>query len=385
MATTKYDRDSSGFAGQWFTTFGLMSLESRGADVAGIYRIGAVEGRIAGVTTGATLKFSYQEPDEHGEGLFRLVRPGKFIGSYKVSGESRARCWEGERGWDGIWSSDFGRVRLIHEPDRIHGYYEGPGPSVIDGRLQKGRLEFLYREPDASGVGHFELQDSARAFAGEWRAEGHTEWLPWNGRRLQAEPGLTWLVVLEAHWQRSLAESEYAFGDMLREVFARLPNVRVRQRFFHDAASLEHWCRELVYLPEPAILVIASHGVAEGLSVHGEVINTTRILENLRYAENLRLLHFSSCLVGQDEERAFKQRPYPVSGYKTRVDWGVSAVLEFTYLDLLLNRGLDPAEAAAKLPTLVTYAGDGVPSDSPYPAAGFCFFPALETWGQARL
>jgi hypothetical protein len=52
-------------------------------------------------------------------------------------------------------------------------------------------------------------------------------------------------------------------------------------------------------------------------------------------------------------------------------------VLEFTYLDLILNRGFDPAEAAAKLPTLVTYAGDSVPPDSPYPAAGFCFFPAL--------
>jgi hypothetical protein len=374
---TEHDPNSSGFAGQWFTTFGPMSLESHGAGVAGTYRIGAVEGRIAGVATGDALRFTYREPAEHGEGLFRLVRPGKFMGSYKVDGETRARRWEGERGWDGIWSSDFGRVRLICEADRIHGYYEAPGPSVIEGGLKEGRFEFRYREPNASGEGRFELQDGADAFAGEWRAEGSAEWLPWSGRRLRAEPGLTWLVVLEAHWQRSFAESEYAFGDMLREVFARLPNVRVRQRFFHDAASLEHWCRELVYLPEPAILVIASHGVAEGLSVHGEVINSTRILENLRYAETLRLLHFSSCLVGQDGERAFMQQPYPVSGYKTRIDWGVSAVLEFTYLDLILNRGLDPAEAAAKLPTLVTYAGDSVPPDSPYPAAGFCFFPAL--------
>jgi hypothetical protein len=192
---------------------------------------------------------------------------------------------------------------------------------------------------------------------------------------VQAEPGFTWLVVLEAHWQRSLAESEYAFGHMLREVFARVPGVRVRQRFFHDGGSLEHWCRELLYLPEPAILMIASHGVAEGLSVHGQVINTTRVLESVRHAESLRLLHFSSCLVGLDGERALTDQPYPVSGYTTSIDWGASALLEFTYLDLILNRGLDPADAAAKLPELVTYAGDTVAPGSPYPAAGFRFFP----------
>jgi len=159
-------------------------------------------------------------------------------------------------------------------------------------------------------------------------------------------------------------------------VCARLPNVRVRQRFFHDAESLDHWCRELLYIAEPAILMIASHGVAEGLSVHGDVINTTRVLDSVRDAGNLKLLHFSSCLVGLDGQRALTKQLYPVSGYTTSVDWGTSAMLEFTYLDLMLNRGLDPAEAAATLPKLVTYAGDSVPDDFPYRAAGFRFFPA---------
>jgi hypothetical protein len=370
------DPASPGFIGEWFTTFGPMSLEPHGESIVGVYRYGTTEGRIEGAVAGDTLKFSYSEPNERGEGVFRLLRTGKFAGSYTVSGDSRARRWEGERGWDGVWESDFGRVRLVHEAGRVHGFYEGAGPSLIDGQLRDGRFEFRYREPTVSGEGWFQMSDDGGAFTGEWRAEGRTEWSPWSGRRIQAEPGLTWLVVLEAHWQRSLAESEYAFGHMLREVFARLPNVRVRQRFFHDAESLEHWCRELLYLPEPAILMIASHGVAEGLSVHGEVINTTRVLESVRYAENLKLLHFSSCLVGLDGERALTKQPYPVSGYTTSVDWGASALLEFTYLDLMLNRSMDPAEAAAKLPALISYAGDSVSSDSPYPAAGFRFFPA---------
>jgi hypothetical protein len=353
-----------------------MALAARGAGVVGTYRYGNTEGRLEGTVAGDTLTFSYEEPNERGAGVFRLLRAGKFVGRYRVSGEERDRRWEGERGWDGVWESDFGRVRLMHEADRIHGFYEGAGPSVIDGELKGDRFEFRYREPNASGEGRFLMSEDGATFSGEWRAQGRDEWSPWSGRRLQAEPGLTWLIVLEAHWQRSLAESEYAFGDMLREVFARLPNVRVRQRFFHDAESLEHWCRELHYLPEPAILMIASHGVAEGLSVHGEVINTTRVLASVRYAENLKLLHFSSCLVGLDGERALTRQPFPVSGYTTSVDWGASALLEFTYLDLMLNRGMEPAEAAVKLPTLVSYAGDSVAAGSPYPAAGFRFFPA---------
>jgi hypothetical protein len=367
---------SFSFAGQWLTTFGRMSLEQRGSKFSGVYHYGTAEGRLDGTVNADTLRFRYQEPNEQGEGTFRLLRAGRFTGSYTVAGDQRVRRWEGERGWDGIWDSDFGRLRLLHEADRVHGFYEGAGSSVIDGQAAGCKLEFRYREPRNAGEGYFELSDDHYSFAGEWRPTGTMEWKPWRGHRVQPQRGVTWLLVLEAHWQRSIAENEYAFGHMLREVFARLPQVRVRQRFFHDAESLDHWCRELLYIAEPVILMIASHGVAEGLSVHGEVINTTRVLEAVREAGNLKLLHFSSCLVGLDGQRALTRQPFPVSGYTTSVDWGASAMLEFTYLDLILNRGLEPADAAATLPKLVTYAGDRVADDSPYPAAGFRFFPA---------
>ena len=364
------------FAGEWLTTFGPMTLEQRGSKVTGSYRYGDTEGRLDGELDDDTLQFRYREPGEQGSGVFRLLRAGRFTGSYTVDGEQRMRRWQGERGWDGIWESDFGRVRLLHEAGRVYGSYEGAGPSTIEGRDAGGRLEFRYREPRVAGEGHFQLAGDGHTFSGEWRADGGEEWKPWRGARVQPERGITWLVVLEAHWQRSLAENEYAFGHMLREVFARLPNVRVRQRFFHDADSLDHWCRELLYIAEPAILMIASHGVAEGLSVHGEVIDTARVLTSVRDAGNLKLLHFSSCLVGLDGRRALAKQPFPVSGYTTSVDWGASAMLEFTYLDLILNRGFDPADAAAILPRVVTYAGDSVAENSPYPAAGFRFFPA---------
>ena len=276
------------------------------------------------------------------------------------------------RGWDGIWETSFGRLRLIEKNGRVRGFYECGGPSSIDGVVRAGALEFRYREPKVSGAGRFQLAEEGRAFTGQWRARGEKKWSSWNGKRLEAQQGITWLIVLEAHWQHSLAEGEYAFGHMLRELFARSSNVRVRQRFFDDATSLGQWCRELMYLPEPAILVIASHGVARGLSVRGKVIDTKKVFAGLHYAANLKLLHFSSCLVGLGRERA----PFPVSGYATSVDWGASALLESTYLDLILNRGMDPTKAAAKLPLLVRYAGDRAPRGSPYPAAGFRFFRA---------
>jgi hypothetical protein len=275
-------------------------------------------------------------------------------------------------GWSGVWETSFGRLRLIEEGARIRGLYECGGPARLAGAPGNRALDFDYREPAVSGSGRFELDDDGASFTGRWRPLGEEKWSEWNGWRLQPETGISWLVVLEAHWQRTLNEPEYAFGNMLREIFARAPRVRVRQRFFDDEEGLRQWCRELAYLPEPVVLVIASHGVAEGLSVRGKVIDTGRIFESLRDAATLALLHFSSCLVGLGKEQA----TFPVSGYTTSVDWGASALLEFTYLDLILNRGFEPAKAAATLPVLVRFAGDDAPDESPYPAAGFRFFAA---------
>ena len=364
------------FSGRWFTTFGTMLLEQRGSRVSGTYSYRGAEGRIEGNVRGSVLRLRYSEPAEAGSGEFHMLRHGRFAGTYTPRGRKKALAWVGNRGWDGLWETDFGRLRLIQERDSVQGSYSGGGQAEIRGRARGKTLAFRYQERNASGEGRFTQDHDGLAFTGEWRAKGQRAWQPWNGRRAQAAPGVTWLVMLEAHWQRSLAEPEYAFGHMLREILARLPQVRVRHRFFYDAASLEHWCRELNYLSEPAILMIASHGRAEGLSVYGNLINTSRVLDSLRDVENLKLLHFSSCLVGLDGEKALGQEAFPISGYTTSVDWGASALLEFTYLDLMLNRGMSPAEAAAALPKLVPYAGTRAPRGSPYPAAGFRYFRA---------
>ncbi|MDX2218057.1 MAG: hypothetical protein SF172_03420 [Burkholderiales bacterium] len=360
-------------AGSWRTTFGPLTLTASGRQFGGHY---GDHGTLQGTLDGTTLRFDYEEPGERGTGHFTLKRAGRFVGQYLADGSDTPRPWIGERGWDGLYNTTFGRLRLLHTTNGVEGFYEAAGPAALQGRAEGDRLHFHYEEKSANGEGYFVLAEDGESFTGQWRASGDEDWSDWTGTRMHAERGVQWLFVLEAHWQKSLADNDYAFGDMLREVFARLANIRVRHRIFHDADSLAHWCRELMYLAEPSVLVIASHGTERGLSVHGEIINTTRIMQSLATAETLKYLHFSACLIANDEERTLKSPPFPVSGYTTSVDWGASAMIEFTLLDMVLNRGMTPDAAAAMLPKLVTYALDDAPKGSPYPAAGFRFFPA---------
>jgi len=130
-----------------------------------------------------------------------------------------------------------------------------------------------------------------------------------------------------------------------------------------------------MFLPEPAILVVTSHGEADGLAVNGQTIGMGGMIDSLRLADSLRLLHFSSCLVGQDAKQGLAEAPFPVSGYTTRVDWAESALTEFIYLDMILEKRLPPARAAEQLVRLVRFAGDEQIPGSPYSPAGFRFIP----------
>lgn len=365
------------FSGRWFTTFGPMELTQENDRVHGFYVMQQNRCAIDGAIRDQRLHFTYREPDVEGEGWFKLERHGRFSGEWRPCGSENWSGWRGERQFEGIWETSFGLLRLVQEPARVLGFYEGVGSCSLEGRLEGDGLQFQYREARSQGEGRFTLSKDLGYFEGEWRAAGAEQWSPWQGRRLVALRGAVWLVVIEAHWQRSYLDKEYAFGHMLREFFSRLPNVSVRQRFFEDETGLERWCRELMYIPEPVAVVFASHGTADGLTVHGRPFPTDRLVESLRYADNVILLHFSCCMMmqeGKAGELARRLREvvrFPISGYDRSVDWAASALIEFQYLDMVLGRGLAPADAAEAVLRLVAYAGSEDVSNSPYPAAGF--------------
>jgi hypothetical protein len=377
----------SDYAGKWISTFGPMTLKQDGDRVHGVYQMGPQECSLDGTIQDGVLRFRYREPNAAGEGWFVLQRYGRFSGKWRPDGFPGWQTWQGERGFDGLWNSTFGPLRLIQGKEEVHGYYEGLGSSTIDGRLDGKRLVFRYKEPRAEGDGSFELADDGYTFQGQWRQDGAPAYSPWVGQRILPVPGLVWLVVLEAYWQRGLGEKEYAFGNMLREFFARVPHVEVRQRFFNNEAGLTKWCRELLYLAEPTALVLATHGTPEGLTAHGELIRAKPIADVLRQTDNIRVLHFSSCLLMEsgragDFFRELRQElRFPISGYTTSVDWAASALIEFTYLDMILARGLDPQAAAQQVIKLIAFAGNGGPLDSPYPPAHFSIWqpPGLKS------
>ena len=159
----------SDFAGDWITTFGHMSLSQDGSNVRGVYHMGPNECTLEGTIQQGVLHFRYREPAVGGEGWFVLQRPGKFVGQWRQDGTNTWQIWQGERGFEGIWQSSFGPLRLVVGEDGVHGFYEGLGKSTITGKLEGNRLVFRYREPRAQGEGWFELAGDSMTFQGQWR------------------------------------------------------------------------------------------------------------------------------------------------------------------------------------------------------------------------
>jgi hypothetical protein len=124
------------------------------------------------------------------------------------------------------------------------------------------------------------------------------------------------------------------------------------------------------------VLVLATHGSPRGVEVGGRTIGAAALADSLRYAGDLRLIHFSACLtmkanLADELAKGMPGRAVPISGYTTVVDWAASAVIEFMYFDLVLCRGMRPKEAADQLRKLMPFAGDKDVPGTPFKSAGF--------------
>jgi hypothetical protein len=371
------------FAGTWATTYGLMTLEQKEKVVTGHYVFGGGKAIIEGTVEKNKLTFTYAEPaGAKGEGWFELANDGQsFAGKWR-EGDGAWLKWEGKRaqprsGYAGLWETSFGKMRLLQTDKKVEGIYSYSSASSLAGTVEGKKLKFTYKEPKDEGEGWFELSEDATTFKGKWRVKGGDHWAEWTGRRVEPKPGQVWLVVIEANWENDLEEQEYAFGTMLRAFFARSAHVKVRHRFFNDEAGLKKWCREVAFLAEPVVVSLATHGSPEGISVDGKNVDGAALAESLRYAGNVKLLHFSACLMMKDRLAAEmmkslkKDAPFPISGYTTAVNWAGSAILEFTYFDMILSRGMSPTEAADQVRKLLTFAGDKNVPGAAIPAAGF--------------
>ncbi len=377
--------DEPDFGGIWESTFGLLEMVQDGDRVSGVY---ASVATLEGTVDGGRLTFRYVEPEATGEGWFELRDGGRrFAGEWRADGEQAWAEWQGTRllrpqpsdGFEGVFETTYGPMRLWRDGDAVRGRYGYEGGSTIEGTVADGTLTFTYAEPRARGEGGFELLPGGEGFRGQWREEGGEEWRVWEGRRVEPRLGVLWLVVMEAPWETTLATQPYSFGEMLRAYFARFPHVRVRQTTILDRDDFVRTADELAYLAEPVALVLAGHGEAEGLLAGGEVITAADITAALADAPGVFLTHFSACAVmggevpGQILGGLPEGRAMALSGYAVPVDWAASAVLEFLYLELVLGRRMPPAEAAAVIRAELGFAGDQPTAGSPLGAAQFRF------------
>src|SRR4051794_13889485 len=115
------------FAGRWLTTFGPMELRQDDNLLDGTYWCQGIPGKIEGKLQAGKFNFRYQDASDSGEGWFAQTRFGQFHGQYCPNGAGQWRDWNGEREWEGICETSYGRMRLIQEKGRIHGFYSGAG------------------------------------------------------------------------------------------------------------------------------------------------------------------------------------------------------------------------------------------------------------------
>jgi hypothetical protein len=264
----------------------------------------------------------------------------------------------------GLYQSSYGLLRLQRDGDAVSGSYPYGAGGIIEGTVEGDTLTFSYREPVAKGEGWFRATDFG--FFGKWRAAGRSEWSDWSGTCAAPQPGVKWLVILEALWEDGLCTPEYAWGDMLRAYFQRHPHTHVRHRRVYGRADLIRGLNEVRYLAEPTVVIVASHGRAGRLCIAGAEFNAAELAEQLKSSPHVFLLHFSACAMLVDDalpalQDLVREQPLTISGYGTKVDWAGSAVLEFLYLDLVLGRGRTPADAYKAVHQELRFAGESAP------------------------
>jgi hypothetical protein len=389
------------FGGEWLTTYGPMTLVQTGKEIKGTYGPSNARARIEGTVDAASrFNFTYTEPAATGEGWFEIASGGtRFAGQWREKGSKAWQSWEGRRlgaaiaaaraqifskdHFTGLWQTAFGKMRLRHDGNKVEGIYEFAGRSTIAGTVDGRTLKFTYDQSDGEkGSGTFALAADGLSFSGTWQGgkEKQTGGGAWEGRRILPQAGRQWLIILEAPWEQGLNENEYSFGLMLRTFFARVPTVAVRHRVLNTEADFRRWTREVPYLAEPVVLYISSHGTAEGITVGGKPIGAKLIAECIRDADNIMLLHFGSCLVcAGDVPKEIRKElgsraNYPISGFTKMVDWAGSALVDFTYLELLFARQMPPGEAVKQTHKMLSFAKDSGRNGDAIPPVGLVIF-----------
>jgi hypothetical protein len=136
-----------------------------------------------------------------------------------------------EPGFAGEWNTDYGRMILRVDHEKVTGSYGAEGrKNAITGTLEDKKLTFTYLEPGISGEGEFTLSEDGQSFAGRWRPSDSLLWNKWSGQRAPASPIEKELqqlneqheAALQGLLQRALDTSDEEAAKKIKEQFAVL-------------------------------------------------------------------------------------------------------------------------------------------------------------------
>jgi len=101
----------------------------------------------------------------------------------RYDGDERARVYQDV---SGTYDSQYGRVTLIQQGNRITGTYQNDaGPAVLKGRLRDGAVYFRWRQGDKEGKGMFSIRGRRHPMlVGTWGVYDSRS----NGGRWTLEP-----------------------------------------------------------------------------------------------------------------------------------------------------------------------------------------------------
>ncbi len=184
------------WAGKWYTTRGVLTLEAGAEGLTGRYGDGG-KNTLTGKAGGRKLAYEAKEGDTQLTGELELQANDSFFNGAWRSGNGEG-TW---RGWradpkaklgraarvQGPWRTSWGLLELEQQGDKLSGGFGAQGWSKVSGTIRGRAIELRYETPFGNGTFAVDVQPDGKAAygaatgdRGEWplqwqRLEGHAE------------------------------------------------------------------------------------------------------------------------------------------------------------------------------------------------------------------
>lgn len=169
----------AGFAGEWFTSRGVLTLEREGDAIRGSYGEGQ---SLTGKVAGTELSFEASEGRVTLTGTLQLDRSGhRFTGRWRSSagGSGDWRGWREDPAarkgrpakLDGAWRTSWGLLELEQKGAELTGGYGAQGWSTVQGMVQGRHVELRYDSPFGQGTLAFDVDPDGKTALGSARSD----------------------------------------------------------------------------------------------------------------------------------------------------------------------------------------------------------------------